>query len=120
MTDAELFNLIAEFNIAGMTAMALYLTAASGYLLVSYLVGANLTRLQLVVITGLFLWFSLFLTYGTVGYFGRALYFFEQLQVKPPGIGMNYWVLVLSAGFEFFGVFACLKFMWDVRHPKTS
>lgn len=118
--DMGLLELVAEFNVAGMTAMTLYLTAMSGYLLVAYMIGNKLTRLQCVIVTGLFLWFSVFVTLGTAGYFGRA-YQLSGLfsEFKPSGMVMDTWVLWASSGLELVGIFAALKFMWDVRHPKV-
>jgi len=37
MTDIEAWTLLNEFNNSGMNAMALYLTVASGYLIVAHL-----------------------------------------------------------------------------------
>jgi hypothetical protein len=44
-------QLVVEQYSAANGAMTLYLTATSGYLLVAYLVGKDLTRLQTVIIT---------------------------------------------------------------------
>jgi len=119
--DMGLLELVVEFNVAGMTAMTLYITVMSGYLFVAYMIGIKLTRLQCAIITGLFLWFSVFVTLGTVGYFARA----TQLKglfsdFTPSGITMDNWVTYSSSGLEIVGIFAALKFMWDVRHPKTE
>ena len=119
--DMGLLELVVEFNVAGMTAMTLYLTVVSGYLLVAYMIGDKLTRLQCAIVTGLFLWFSVFITMGTMGYFGRA----HQLSslfsdFTPSGLKMDTWVIWSSSVLEFIGIFAALKFMWDVRHPKTE
>ena len=118
--DIGIYDLIIQFNLAGMTAMALYLTAVSGYLLMAYMIGRNLTTLQCSIITGLFLWFTLFITIGTAGYFGRAIQLIDLLEFAPSGIKLAPWVIWGSSGFEFVGIFASLKFMWDVRHPKTE
>jgi len=119
--DMGLLELVAEFNVAGMTAMTLYLTAMSGYLLVAYMVGAKLTRPQCAIITGLFLWFTIFVFLGTAGYFGRA----AQLsglysEFIPSGMTMDTWVVWWSGGLELVGILAALKFMWDVRHPRME
>jgi hypothetical protein len=119
--DMGLLELVAEFNVAGMTAMTLYLTAVSGYLFVAYMIGNKLTRLQCAIITGLFLWFSVFVVIGTAGYFSRAV----QLrglynEFTPSGMTMDTWVVWSSSGLELVGLLAALKFMWDVRHPKTE
>ena len=120
MQDLEYFALMVEFNVAAMTAMGMYITVASGYLIAAYLIGRQLTSLQAAIITGLFTWFALFMTLGTVGYFSRAKYFYESLESAPPGVAMNSTIILVAVGFELFGIVACLKFMWDVRHPKAE
>jgi hypothetical protein len=123
MTEADMgiLELVVEFNVAGMTAMALYLTVVSGYLLMAYIIGRSLTTLQCAIVTGLFLWFALFVTIGTAGYFGRAFQLtglFDEF--TPAGLTMASWVIWGSSGLEFVGIMASLKFMWDIRHPKTE
>jgi len=120
MQDLDYFALMVEFNVAGMTAMGMYLTVTSGYLIAAYFVGRQLTSLQAAIITGLFTWYTLHMTIGTFAYFGRAKYFYDSLEVAPPGLGMNSTLIFSAFGFELFGIIACLKFMWDVRHPKAE
>ena len=120
MQDADYLALMVEYGVAAMTAMGMYITVASGYLITAYLVGRQLSALQTAIITVLFTWFALFMALGTGGYFSRSVYFYESLLVKPPGIAMNFWIIFVAVGFELLGIIACLKFMWDVRHPKTE
>lgn len=115
MSDSELHSLLAEFNIAAMTAIALYLTAASGYLAAAYLVGDKLTRPQNLTISMLFVWFSMYCCWGTVAYFQRIDYLYSLLAVKPPGASPKEWIPFVAGSFELLGVFACLKFMHDIR-----
>ena len=98
-----------------------YFSVLSAYLLVAYLVGARLTRLQTSVITGLYLVMQLFLVWGTAGYFYVGRSFSEQAEsivaggvidiVKPHHLA----IVLLTVG-----VFAGLKFMWDLRHTETE
>ncbi len=120
MTDAELFELIAIIHSNAISVVALYLTAVTGYLIAAYMVGEKLSSLQTTVVTVLFLWIALFCTYGAIGYFSRTMDFHNQLSVKPSGLAMNVWVAYIIGGFQTLGIFACCKFMWDVRHPKTE
>lgn len=120
MQDLGYFELMVEFNVAAMTAMGMYITVATGYLIAAYLIGRQLTTLQAAIVTVLFAWFSLFMTLGTIGYLSRAAYFYGLLEVAPPGLAMNSTIIFIASGFEFLGIGACLKFMWDVRHPKTE
>jgi hypothetical protein len=46
MTEAELWELLSLDNTAGLNAMALYLTAASSFLVAAYLSAEKLSRFQ--------------------------------------------------------------------------
>ena len=120
MQDLDYFALMVDFNVAAMTAMGMFLTATSGYLIAAYFIGRQLTSLQAAIITGLFTWFALQMAFSTFAYLERAKYFLDSLEVAPPGIGINSTIIFFAIGFEIFGIIACLKFMWDVRHPKTE
>ncbi len=98
------------------SAMSIYVTITSGYLLVAYLAGKDLTRLQAVFISVLYVTFATFNTFAVVSYFQSAFHFGHTY-----GAGLvPYWP-VYGLGTLFpLGILACLKFMWDVRHPKAE
>jgi TRAP-type C4-dicarboxylate transport system permease small subunit len=107
---------VGEFYGQAMVAMSLYVTAVSGYLLVSYFVGPRLTRFQAIIFTCLFLFFSGFMTFGAYGFFKNANYF-----------GVTYgrglapqWTDEVAVTLMFLGILASLKFMWDIRHGKAE
>jgi hypothetical protein len=120
MPDSEYFALMVEYNIAAMTAMGMYITVASGYLIAAFLIGRQLTTLQAAIITVMFSWFAAFMAMGTAGYFDRAKYFYDSLEVQPPGLAMNSAIIIVAVSFELLGILVCLKFMWDIRHPKKE
>jgi len=97
-------------------AMTLYLTVTSGYLLVAYLAGKELTRLQAAIITCLYVVFTTANTLAVISFFNAAIHYgytygTGRMPLWPP----------YTVGTAFFlGILACLKFMWDVRHPKTK
>jgi hypothetical protein len=96
--------------------MTLYLTAASGYLIVAYFQGNNLTRMQVGVVTTLFIYFALFVTFGTFSFFQNAHYFGATY-----GLGRSMvWTGSVAGMVQLFGIVAALKFMWDVRHNKSD
>jgi hypothetical protein len=119
-SDTEQVLAVAELVVAQLSgasnAMALYVTVTSGYLLVAYLVGKDLTRLQAAIISVLYVVFSAFNTFAVVSYFQVAYYYGHTygtgLVPSWPPYGMGTLFI--------FGILACLKFMWDVRHPKTE
>ena len=98
------------------SAMGLYVTVSSGYLLVAYLAGKDLTRMQAVIITVLYVTFATFNTIAVVSYFQTAFYFGHTY-----GAGLApYWPVYGLGSLFALGILACLKFMWDVRHPKAE
>ena len=119
MNEADLWILLGQYNSYGMTAMALYVTVASSYLAAAYLVGAKLTRYEVLVVSGLFVIFAALITYGTVGYFLRAVYFTTLMTTYTESlVRMRPAMPLVIGAMEIFGIGACLKFMWDARHSK--
>ena len=122
MTDAELWELIIMSLGNAASIIAIYLSVTSGYLIVSYLVGKNLTRMQNTLITGLYITFAVIITLATVANFDRAAYllkFTEETYRSPLSSGLPA-VAIITGPILLIGVAACVKFMWDVRHPKTE
>lgn len=95
-------------------AMTTFISVVGGYLLVAYLAGKNLTKAQTILISALFIVFSVFTISAIVMYFQSAFYFGHSYGAgrvpEWPSYGLG---IIFSIG-----MFACLKFMWDVRHPK--
>jgi len=121
MTEAELVEAITSYFDIAVSGMALYLTACSGYLIVAYLVGSKLTRSQNFIILSLFCFMASVMTYAFYSWTHRAFGYLEaqvSLQTKvvdltPMPVLSKVLTIILALG-----IFACLKFMWDVRHPK--
>jgi hypothetical protein len=121
MTEYELIDAAGTFHELGMSTLMAYFSVLSAYLLVAYLSGPRLTRFQTAVVTGLYLVMQMFMVWGATSYFAQGRSFFEQAKsvvagdsiqfVKPHQLAL----ILLSVG-----VVAGLKFMWDVRHPKTE
>ncbi len=109
-------SLVSDMNGYAMTALSLYVTAVSGYLLVAYLIGPKLTLIQVVIFTGLFLMFSGFMTYGAVGFFENAHIFsrdYGRAYARP-------WAGDIALITQIGGILASVYFMWSVRHPKSD
>lgn len=122
MTEAELTASAALFFDLAVSAIALYVTICSGFLATAYLVGSKITRSQVVIISGLFVFVASIMTYGVYGWFWRAFLYNQLLFELGPyylptsgGTPIVGWVL---SALMVVGIFACLKFMWDVRHPS--
>ena len=121
MTDVEAWTLLNAFNNSGMNAMALYLTVASGYPIVAYLAEKILTTHEVVLISVMFVIFSLLFTYGGMVFFSRASFFATQINEYTESAFRQRPVLSMVVGtVQFFGVVSCLVFMWQVRHSNTE
>lgn len=121
MAEAELWGLIIAYNDSMMDATSLYFTILSGYLIVAYLSGANLTRMQSGIITVAFIFAALLFVLAVRGYGYRAIFLIAKTSEEyHTGQMMNEPILLLILTMMMGGILAALKFMWDVRHPKTG
>ena len=123
MTESELIEAITSYFDLAVTALTLYVTICSGYLIVAYLLGANLTTSQTFIVSTLYCFVAAITTYAFRTWSKRS---FEYLAFQESS-GLSSIDLRTSPTSEsvltaimFAGVFACLKFMWDVRHAKTE
>lgn len=122
MSEAELIESMTEYFGLNADMLSIYLTVTSGYLIVAYLAGRNLTRSQLIIISGLYLVFAGATTYLAVGYGMRGIHYAEILRSQSPSTPL-YSTDLIPAAIAFVllgGIVASLKFMWDTRHPKTE
>jgi hypothetical protein len=116
MTVYEYVDLSASYHGIAVAALMGYFTVLSAYLVVAYSVGAALNRSQVIAITGLFLVMAAFMTLGTVLYFGAAReYRILSGEYLPPVSAAPIALFLLGLG-----ILSGLKFMWDIRHPKTE
>jgi hypothetical protein len=121
MTEAELWTLIVEYNVAMLSTFALYLTLISGFLVVAYLVGEKLTSWQAAIVTAGFTISASFFTFAVFGYGTRAVFLIGKSSSEYQSIVMtSYPALGVMLSIFVLGIFASLKFMWDVRHPKSA
>jgi hypothetical protein len=115
MNPLEFAETFAALIDTALASWGLYFTAASGYLIVAYLVGEKLNRSQLLIISALFVVFALAMTFTGFALSERAI----QLEVEFEGErdtldSVSYFMLIA----QILGVLAAIKFMLDVRKPK--
>ena len=122
MTEAELIESWALFLANSQSAMTLYLSILSGYLIIAYLVGNKLSRMQAGLISTLFFFSTAYCTTILTIWWQRALEFASEAnEINPERIVSNFQGFVfVTGGLFLLGILACLYFMWDVRHPKTE
>jgi hypothetical protein len=122
MTEYELTDLTATAATLVMTAISIYLTIVSAYLIAAFTTGTKLNRSQAFVISTLFVFGSSLFIYAAVVNLLKQIYIIErlvELQAAQP-FYFSERSAVLIAIFLISGVIASLKFMWDIRHPKTE
>jgi len=109
-------DVLSSFEV-GILATTVYLTVISGYLAVAYVVGAKLTRSQLVLISTLFVSFAALFAWGSFGFFNTG--FRISSDFSELGFAETYMpILVLLS--EFIGIIAALRFMYDIRKNADS
>ena len=116
MTEYELLDLSAAFTDSALSALMAYFTVLSAYFIVAYVAGHALNRSQVIAVGGLFLVMALFMIWGSTSY----LYVAYKYRILAGGLDtpVEGWKILLPL--LLIGVVSGLKFMWDVRHPKTE
>jgi len=104
----------------GVNALMLYLTVISGYLVVAFLVGRDLTRRQSQFISGIFVVFAVYALWGVVQYWwagDMARLVLESGEIGKTielnALGINPSLIAGPMGVV--GIAGALRFMWDVR-----
>ena len=122
MTEADLVEAIAAFNSSAQGWIGLYISILSAYLITAYMAGLNLTRGQVIIVSAGFIAFAFLSIFGAVANSTRILEFTHELRALNPdrNFAMQKAVIVIMQVLLTAGVFVALKFMWDIRHPKTE
>jgi hypothetical protein len=122
MTEAELVESWGLFLGNSQAGLGLYVSILTGYLIVAYLVGAKLTRVQVWIVTTLFTFASTSVSLWFSAWWGRALEFALEAKELNPNRRVDnspeaLWIFTIML---WLGIVASLYFMWTVRHPKTE
>ena len=127
MTEAELWGLLVAFTERGASFGAQLLTIVSAYLAVAYFIGSRLTRVQVLVVSAIFVGAAIITVAGIYGATLRAVEFAAQLQqVHPDRLfllagRMGRVVPGLSAALNFSPIPMSLFFMYQIRKtPKLG
>ena len=122
MTEYELADAITSYAVQGGTFFTIWLTILSAYALVAYVAGSDLDAFQIGWLNTLYLFATTLAIYGFHGSFRVQVYYINLIrQVNPSSPQtMNSIALIILTGMALAGTLATLKFMWDVRHPKSE
>ena len=107
-----------------LTCLTLLISLISGYLVVAFVAGDRMTSSQVFIVNSVYLLMILLVLYGTAAFVGKA-HGFEEIAYSMAGKEFDSFVprgdIALSIVVIFgLAILASLKFMWDVRHPKTE
>jgi hypothetical protein len=122
MVEAELLEISSMAWGNSIALVGLIITLISGYLIAAYIVGANMTHSQSVIINILYLGFASFLVLSYFAFSQRAseleaiAYEMSTQRSLGPREELAYAVGIFMG----FCVLASLKFMWDIRHPQPE
>jgi hypothetical protein len=122
MTEYELADLLASFSGDTLVYIPLFISILSGYLVVAWLVGNRLTRAQVVLINALYIAVLLLLGASWAKRVSVALsYQRELIAMNPRRVEvMGDWLIPIVTLIAIAFLIGSLKFMWDIRHPKTE
>jgi hypothetical protein len=122
MTEYELIDAINGTTDILITIFSMYVTFTTAYLICAYLVGGSLNRLQCFMVTVLYVASAGISTISMLSIGPRILDLYGTLKLTNPArIGLAHdWIYIELAVLSALGIFAGLKFMWDIRHPKTQ
>ena len=123
MTQYESLDLAQSAFSSSIAAYALFLSIVTGYLVTAYLVGRELSRGQVWLLSALFLvvasiaiWsVSSYIFWGVVYSSVAVLEGFEHSAMTPKP-----WLPVFMAIVNVATAFACLLFMWNVRNRQQK
>ena len=123
MTEYEILDLVGGESAQSATQFTLYLSVLFAYLVTAYFVGDKLTRLQALLLSGLYVFVNLAQAWGMTLTMIRVGELMKRKAELSPltewekgyvGYG-NIWAIAMVIG-----VLASLYFMWNVRHPKAK
>ena len=122
MTEAELIESNANYNALMIGWVSMYFTAFTAFIIAAYLAGSRLTTNQAIFVSGGLFMLSALSAYEAYGSGSLLVAFANEVELmntkrqfiaNQPTINVGVALLAI-------GIFGSLKFMWDVRHPKTE
>ena len=122
MTEYELVDSIATYNSIMQAWLTVLVTILSAYLIAAYMVGSRLSRSQAAILNTLYLGYSVLIVFAIVSAGSRCLEFVVEIQELNPAreFGLTPVILWVVLAVTSASVMVSLKFMWDIRHPKTE
>ena len=122
MSSYELADLGQSAFGNSLSAYGIFLSLVTAYLATAYLVGKKLTGAQVSLLTALFVIVASLVGFSVAAYTNAGTEMIIRAFPESRGglLGPRLWLTPLVMMVNVFTVTMCLKFMWDIRHPKTS
>jgi hypothetical protein len=113
---------VAVHGANAMTAFTVFISFTFGFLATAYFVGSQLTQLQTIVASGLYVISAVAPSLTQIAYIQLTFAILES----GPNLGQGFmllngtfWVWSMSI-IQSIGIVISLYFMWSVRHPKAE
>ena len=121
MTEAELWDQLVQWVIGAGESMMSFITIMFAFLVMAYFVGPKLSRIQVTIVSALFIWASCIMIYVALGYFYRAQMFKERLAEINPELQffLSPTAAVTVALMMAIGTAVCLIFLFQTRKGST-
>ena len=104
--------------------LTLFYSLVFGYLLVAYVIGDQLTRTQVSILSTLYLVAVAYNRISGYSIFGGLIYSFDRLEeltgATIPRFTATEDFLMLVTVFVVLSILGSLYFMWSVRHPRVE
>ena len=122
MSEYEMADLLTGLVDGTVATFEVYISLMIAFLVATYLSANRMTRSQIISVSTLFSVAALLATWATYSYMNRAVPLAAELTLINPDktYGAKPVVRDMIAIIMILGIFASLKFMWDVRHQKLE
>ena len=120
--ELQVMEVLTATTLAATELFMFYVTLLASYLVAAYIAGRQLTSIQSFTVSVLFVFGAFLSAYATFNYMARAIEIATPLVSLYPDryYGANPTAQKGTFILQVTGILACLKFMWDVRHPKMD
>ena len=122
MSEAELFQSAQAVWSNALSLMVVIISLLSGYLVVAYVVGKELTSSQVLIVNGLYILLSTFVLMGLYTFSNRAteLANLSLAMSQTRELGPQNWIPLGMVLIFVVCIAASLKFMREIRHPRDN
>jgi hypothetical protein len=125
MTEYEIRDLIISTLNGNTSVFSVLVSVISAYLIVSWLAGLKLTRPQVIWVNLLFITVSSFIVLRMITGYRVALGLQQNLiqlnqDLALGSIQISPELIAVVGCAQLACILGSLKFMWDIRHPKTE